>query len=114
MRLFFARLLFPGLLTTVPLYSNHGTPPTRASLEAHTCSVLRRPLISQEGHLQQPDSLDACSYLQAEGVCEEHLSISSRFLPRWRPVDTSLDSSSSNHLAISHPALQVLTPARQN
>lgn len=35
----FARLFFPGLLTAIPLYRNHGSTPTCASFEARTCML---------------------------------------------------------------------------
>lgn len=59
------------------------------STHLHVSSVLRRFLINQKMSLQQPNSLDAYSDVQAGSACEEHLSICSCFSPLWRPVDTS-------------------------
>lgn len=92
----FARLFFPGLLTTVPLYSNHGSTPRCASFEARTCMLAQSCTdlwSNQKRSLQQPNSLDANSDLKAGSAYEEHLSISSCFPPVWTPVATSLVSS---------------------
>lgn len=80
MRLSFCKIFLSCFfLTSSPLYSNHRTAPTYTSFEAHLplSSVLRRFLMNQT------NSLDAYSDVQAGSACEEHLSICSCFSPLW-------------------------------